>query len=87
MRLLVALNGTDENPFHKLGLNQNPFPQVADHRYIKQVVHLQALGGDPIKDEQQIRDHLKGWSDEFVELCCKNFKKGEYVRFTVEFPG
>lgn len=27
--LKISLNGTDSNPWHKLGLTQNPFPQLA----------------------------------------------------------
>ena len=31
MELLVELNGTSENPYHKMGLTQNPFPQTAKY--------------------------------------------------------
>ena len=82
--LHVALNGTDTNPFHKLGLSQNPFPQIPKHGYVGVCLHLQQLGGDPIPNKQYIRDHLKGWSEEFIDLCCSKFKKGEYVEFDVE---
>ena len=85
MKLKVALNGTDKNPFHKWGLKQNPFPQIGKYEYDRQCRHLQALGGDPIPDTDYIRNHLKGWSDEFVEVCCEEFRKGEYVTFTVEW--
>ena len=85
MKLLVELNGTDENPYHGLGLTQNPFPQIAEYRYTADVLHLQKLGGDPIPDMAYIRKHLEGWKPEFVDLCCEKFKKGELVKFTVEF--
>lgn len=81
--LHVSLNGTDANPYHKQGLTQNPFPQFAEHGYDAQCLHLQKLGGDPIPNKQYIRDHLEGWDKEFVDLCCKLFKKGEYVEFNV----
>jgi hypothetical protein len=44
------------------------------------------LGGDPIPDVDYIRRHLEGWSDEFIELCCEQFKPGEYVEFLVTWP-
>lgn len=85
MKLIVELNGTDINPYHKLGCTQNPFPQIASYEHGGLCRHLQKLGGDPIPDVQYIRDHLKGWSKEFVELCCERFKKGEIVKFEVSF--
>lgn len=85
MKLQVALNGTDSNPFHKFGLSQNPFPQIAEYELTSRCLNLQKLGGDPIPDTDYIRKVLDGWSEEFIELCCKMFKKGEYVRFEVEF--
>lgn len=85
MKLSVALNGTDENPFHRMGLKQNPFPQLGMQEYDSVCLHLQKLGADPIPDIDYIINHLKGWSKEFVELCCQNFKKGEMVEFEVSF--
>jgi hypothetical protein len=85
MMLRVELNGTDTNPYYRLGLCQNPFPQIADAKYAAQCLHLQALGGDPIPDVEYIRKHLKGWKDEFVEICCQRFEKGKLVKFDVEF--
>lgn len=86
MKLTVALNGTNENPFHVLGVTQNPFPQIASYEHTGHVLHLQALGGNPIPDTEYIRNHLEGWSKEFVDLCCRKFVKGEMVKFDVEFP-
>jgi hypothetical protein len=85
MKLRVELNGTDTNPYHAMCLTQSPFPQIAKYEYAALCLHLQALGGDPIPNEQYIRNHLKGWSKEFVDLCCNRFKKGEYIVFEVEF--
>ena len=86
MKFTVTLNGTDENYWHKLGLTQNPFPLIPQAELYAQSMILSKLGADPIPDTDYIRDALKGWSSEFVELCCKMFKKGEIVRFTVSFP-
>lgn len=86
MRIQVELNGTSVNPFHALGLTQNPFPQIADYKMSSHLVHLQKLAADPIPDVEHIRRHLRGWSPEFIELCCKMFKPGEMVVFKIEFP-
>jgi hypothetical protein len=87
MRLIVALNGTSENPWHRIGLTQNPFPQIAKYEVAEACVRLQSLGGDPIPNVKYIRDKLKGFSEEFIDLCCKNYRPGEFVKFDVEFPG
>lgn len=87
MKLRVSLNGTDENPFHKLGLKQNPFPQIGRMEYDAGERQINKLGGDPIPDTNYIRETLKGFSEEFIELCCRQFKKGEYVTFTVNWKG
>lgn len=86
MKLKVELNGTSENPYHRWGLVQNPFPQIARAEFASQCLHLQKLGAAPIPNTAYIRKHLQGWSPEFVELCCQKFKPGEYVTFTVNFP-
>ena len=44
------------------------------------------LGGDPIPDEVYIRRRLEGWSTEFVDLCCAQFRPGESVEFDVALP-
>jgi hypothetical protein len=85
LKLRVELNGTNENPYHKFHLKQNPFPQLGRYEYDRQCLHLQKLGGDPIPNVEYIRNHLKGWPDEFVDLCCSQFKPGEYVEFDVYF--
>ena len=86
MKLRVDLNGTSENPYHRYGLSQNPFPQLAKHEYSGACRRIQYLGGDPIPDTQYIRKILEGFSDEFVELCCERFVPGKYISFNVEFP-
>jgi hypothetical protein len=84
--LTVRLNGTDENPFHRFGLSQNPFPQLARYETDRAVQRLQALGGDPIPDVAYIRPWLTGYfSDEFIDGCVARFKKGEMVEFDVSW--
>jgi hypothetical protein len=89
MILRVALNGTDTNPFAIYGATQNPFPQIAKYELQAHIINLQKLGGPPIpqdRPEEYIREVLKGWSEEFIQLCLKNYKPGEYVRFEVKVP-
>lgn len=83
--LRVSLNGRDTNPFHKWGLTQNPFSQIGKTELDGHALHLAALGGDPIPNTDYIREHLKGWDPEFVDLCCQAFQKGEYVQFSIRF--
>ena len=87
MKLKVALNGTDTNPYMKMGFTQNPFPQVAKAELMHAMNQLNKLAAEPIPDTRYIRETLKGWSEEFVDLCVQKFKKGQYIEFTVEFPG
>ncbi len=84
-QIAVVLNGTKENPWHEWGLTYNPFPQIATYEQTPQLLHLAKLGGDPIPNSDHIREHLKGWSQEFVDLCCERFKPGEMVKFTVRW--
>ncbi len=86
MKILVSLNGTEENPYAAWGLKQDPFPQLGKAEYDRHCLHLQKLGGDPIPNVDYIRRHLHGWSQEFVELCCREFRPGEYTVLEVEFP-
>src|SRR5206468_330458 len=85
LRLRVELNGTDRNPYHKLGLTQNPFPQIAEHRYSGACLRLQSLGGEPC-DPAKIRRVLAGWEPAFVEELCRRWRPGEIVKFEVTFP-
>jgi len=86
MELRVVINGTGVNPWHALGLTQNPFPQIAKAELMGAMNQLNRLGAEPIKSMDQIREILIGWSAQFVELCCKQYKPGEIVRFTVTLP-
>jgi hypothetical protein len=84
--ITVRINGTDENPFHRMGLTQNPFPQLARMETDRQVLRVQALGGDPVPDADYVRTFLAGYcSDEFIELCASRFKRGLMVEFDVSW--
>lgn len=88
MTIRVELNGTAENPYHKLGLTQNPFPLIPQAQYSGACLRLQSLGGDPIphdRAEAYIREKLSGFSQEFVDLCVSRFKPGEVVEFEVSW--
>jgi hypothetical protein len=84
--LTVRLNGTDTNPWHKLYLTQNPFPQIAKHEFMAGEMAINSLDGDPLTGPEDIRRRLRGKvSDEFIELCVQQFKPGEHVIFEVYF--
>jgi len=82
----IRINGTDTNPWHKLGMKQNPFPQLGKMKYDRAEMMLNSLDGDPIKDPQDIRERLKGFDPEFIEGCIKRYRPGERVEFTIIFP-
>ena len=86
LKVTVRLNGTDHNPWHKYGLKQNPFPQIARAEYDRGCQQINSLNGDPIKDADDIRQRLQGFSKEFIELCVAKFRPGETVVFNVFFP-
>lgn len=83
IKIRVELNGTSENPWHKMGLTQNPIPQLAKYELDRACLIVQKLGGDPIPNTDYIRETLKGFSPEFTELCCAKFVPGETVKFEV----
>lgn len=87
MIIHVELNGTDKNPWHLMGLTQNPFPQEAKHEVAAHMLALQSLGGDPIPDIAYIEKRLEGWSEEFVQMCCDRFVPGKMVKFDVRWDG
>jgi hypothetical protein len=82
----VRLNGTNKNSWHKMGLKQNPFPQLGKAEYDAGERQINSLDGDPIKDANDIRQRLKGFSEEFIEGCVARFKPGKRVEFLVNFP-
>jgi hypothetical protein len=56
----VVLNGTDTNPYHKYGLEKNPFPQIARYEYTAHMLHIAHLGGDPIPDTELYSGTFEG---------------------------
>lgn len=66
------------------GLRQNPFPQLGRAEWDETAIN--SLDGEPIRDIQDIAERLQGFSQEFIELCQRNFLPGERVSFQVVFP-
>src|SRR5689334_15285804 len=89
MQIRVELNGTKVNHWHKLGLTQNPFPQIARAEYTGACIRLQSLGGDPIPEGRAaayIRERLEGFTEEFINLCIQQYRPGAMVRFIATWP-
>ena len=85
-RVKVVLNGTNSNPYHRLGLEFNPIPQLPRAEYTQGCLQIQKLAGPPIPDTAYIRETLKGFSEEFIQGCCDRFRPGERVAFDITFP-
>ena len=81
----VRINGTDENPWLRMGLRQNPFPQVGKAEYDAGERMLNSLDAEPIKSPDDIRERLKGFDPEFIELCIKHYEPGKRTKFTVKW--
>lgn len=75
----VTINGTEQNPYEKFGLKRNPFSKG-------HVATLDKLRTGPIRTTAQIREILKGFSEEFILLCCQQSIPGEVVKFSVNWP-
>ena len=90
MKVKVALNGTDSNPYEVLGLTQNPIPQTGKYEWDAACLRLQKLGGPPIpkeNPEKYIRETLAGFcSEELISLCLSKYLPGLYTTFTITFP-
>ena len=82
----MTLNGTDENPYLRLGLKANPFPQIPKAEASGANAILQDLDANPILNEADLRKRLQGCTPEFVNVCLQNYKKGNMVTFIIEFP-
>lgn len=87
MRLVtIAINGTDQNPWHKIGMVRNPFPQLGRTEYGAFEAAVNSLDGDPITHPQEIRRRLHGFNEDFIRGCVARYKPGHRVKFTVAFP-
>jgi hypothetical protein len=84
--LLVTINGTSVNPWRKMGLRQNPFPQLGIAELQAGEEMIASLDGDPVTCEQDIRDRLAGCTDELIEGCIARWQPGKRVRFSITFP-
>lgn len=83
MKMVVRLNGTNGNPYHKMGLTMNPFPQHGQAEHNEMDMRIQALAGDPIKDTNDLKKRLAGFTQEFIDICLREFVPGKMVEFTV----
>ena len=82
----VRINGTDTNPWHRLGLKQQPFPQIGKAEFDAGERQIRSLDGDPVKSADDIRARLAGFAPEFIDGVIERWRPGERVAFTVRFP-
>lgn len=83
---MVTVNGTADNPWHRFGLTQNPFPQIGRAEYTRGEQQINSLDGDPVRSEADIRARLAGFTAEFVDGVVARWRPGERVSFRVTFP-
>ena len=87
MKITFVLNGTNENPYHKMGFTMNPFPQLGKAELNGVMMQVNSLDGDPIRGPEDIRQRLEGWDPKFVDMLIeKYYIPGQRTRFVVEFP-
>jgi len=81
----IRLNGLDHNPWHRMGFKQNPFPQIAKAEYDVAMRMVNSLDADPILGPDDIRERLKGCSQELIDICIAKFEPGKRVTFYITF--
>ena len=86
IELIVTVNGTGRNPWHRFGLRQNPFPQTGKAEYAAGERQLASLDGDPVRTADDIRERLAGFAPEFIEGVIQRWQPGHRIRFKVVFP-
>ena len=86
LTIRVRINGTGINPWHKMGLRCNPFPQIGRAEFDRGERQLASLDGDPIRDEADLRARLAGFDPGFIDGCVARWRPGERVSFTFTFP-
>jgi hypothetical protein len=87
-KLVVILNGSNENVWRRYQLRCNPFPQIAKREWQEGMLAISELDGEPLKGPDDIRERLRGRvADELIELCVDQFRPGERVAFDVTFEG
>lgn len=84
--MVVTLNGTDANPWHRMGVRRNPFPQVGKAELNAAEAIIRSLDAEPIRDEADLRERLAGCSPELIEGCVKRYRPGQRTSFTISFP-
>jgi hypothetical protein len=82
----VRINGTGRNPWHRLNLQQNPFPQIGRAEFEEGERRIHSLDGDPVRSPQDIRERLEGFSEEFVTGCIERWRPGQRTEFEISFP-
>ena len=85
-KIVVTINGTDTNRWHKMGLRQNPFPQIPKQELTEAMMQLNSLDGDPIRDEADLRSRIAGYTTEFVDACVQMWEPGKRTQFVVTYP-
>jgi hypothetical protein len=86
VRVTVRLNGTEVNPYHKLGLIGNPFPAIPKAEFATANRLLANLASEPITSLEDLETRLEGCSEEFIAGCKERYEPGKMVEFVVEFP-
>jgi|SRR5215510_15540392 len=88
IQLRVTINGTDVNPYEKLGLKQNPFSQLGKMEYDFICRKLNLLEATPMKSADELRAWLQKerCTKEFIDLCVQHYRKGQTTRFYITFP-
>ena len=88
MKVRVRLNGTDTNPYERLGLQANPFPAIpkAEYGYANSV--LREMDAQPFPTWEAMEAFLRRHqtTEEFIAVCKKEYRPGERVEFVVEWP-
>jgi hypothetical protein len=86
VKIRVRLNGTDSNPYHKMGLTRNPFPVIPKAEFSAANDLLARLDAEPIESSTHLLELLRETTSEFQEVCLKYFQLGKHVSFLVEVP-
>ena len=81
----VIINGTNKSVFAGLGLTCNPFPQIGKYETDSRERRIKLLSSTQIVSTSQIQSILKGFTPEFVNLCCHKFTPDEVVELTVHW--
>lgn len=86
MFVKVTLNGGPTNVWLRWQLTANPFPAIPKAEFAVANRMLRELDSDPLTSVDDIRRILSGCSEEFIELCCREFVAGKRISFGVSWP-